>query len=461
MRREAATATDQIAYRAPFSVAAWGVIFIVGFVIVVIAGTMTVEPQSFITVSAVIGLIASFLIPFSARRVEGMSARFLAIGLIVFIAGSLVRYLIIENFYGGASDAKGYFGAGLILSQQFASLDFSNLVPPFTDTASIEYFSGFLYTVLPPSLLAGFVVSAAMSFIGSWHFFKAFVVAFPEGNRKLFGFLIFFLPSFWYWTTSLGKDAPVMMGLGIATYGFALLFRRFSGKALFYLVLGLTPVAVVRAPIAVAIAVAGMGAYAMRPTRARSAQTQALSYIVFLPLFALAAFFLMDQARQQVGAFIEGADLQTAFQTQQEANFTGGSNFTPPNPFTPTGLPAALVTANFRPFPFEAGGLFPMLQSLEGVFILGLLLAKRRSVWRAMRSWRSNAMVVMAAAAVLIISVELASLANFGLLARQRTQVLPYLVMIPCMMRAPRRVKVDPVDDGSAPFQAWASVSAS
>ena len=251
-----------------------------------------------------------------------------------------------------------------------------------------------------------------------------------------------------------------MMGLGIATFGFTLAFKRLSAKAFFYILLGLTPIVIVRAPIAVAIAVAGMGAIALRPARARSAQTQALAYIVFLPIFAVAAFFLMDQARNQVGA-LEDTDLQTAFQTAQEANFSGGSNFTPPNPFSFTGLPQALITANFRPFPFEAGGLFPVLQSLEGVMLMGLFLVKRKEVWRAIRSWRVNAMVIMAAASILIISVELSSLANFGLLARQRTQVLPYLVMFPCMVKLPRRRKVDPADDGSAPYQAWASVTRS
>ncbi|MEX2458549.1 MAG: hypothetical protein WD770_06145 [Actinomycetota bacterium] len=460
MRRPAASATDQIAYRAPFSVAAWGLIFFAGFIAVVVSGTFSVEPQAYLALVAVIALFASLLIPFAARRTVGISPRFLAVALLMFVVGALIRYLIIETVYSGVSDARGYFGAGLQLADQFRNLDFSNLVPPFTDTAAIEYFSGFLYMLLPPSQLAGFVVSAAMSFIGSWHLYKAFVTSFPNGNRRLFAILIFFLPSFWYWTTSLGKDAPVMMGLGVATYGFALMFRRLSAKGVFYAILGLLPVVIIRAPIGAAIGLAGMAAYALRPTRARSAHVQALSYIVFLPLFFFAVVGLISAAREQVGS-LEGLDFQTAFQTQQEASFSGGSNFSPPNPFSPAGFPAALITAAFRPFPFEAGGLLPVLQSMEGVLLLLLFLAKRREVWRALASWRQNAMIVMAVAAFLIISIELASLANFGLLARQRTQVLPFLVMITCMVKLPRRQKVEPAEDGSAPYQAWASVTRS
>lgn len=453
-------ASDRAAHQAPFSVAAWGLIFLAGFVAVVTVGTAGVEAASYLTLVTVIALVASFLIPAAARK-QPITARTMAIALGVFVVGSLVRYLIIETVYGGASDARGYFGAGLVLSDQFREQDYSGLVPPFTDTNAIDYFSGFLYMLLPPSQLAGFVVSAGMSFIGSWHFYKAFVIAFPEGDHKLFAFLIFFLPSFWYWTTSLGKDAPVMMGLGLATYGFALSFRRFSTKGVWYVLLGLIPVAIVRAPIAAAVGLAGMGAYALRPTRARSAHAQALSYIVFLPLFAVAVFLLLAQARNQVGS-LEGAEsIQAAFQTQAEANLSGGSNFAPPNPFSPAGLPLALITANFRPFPFEAGGFFPMLQSLEGVFLLGLFAVKRRSVWQSIRGWRRNAMTIMAGAAILVISVELSALANFGLLARQRTQVLPFLVMIPCMVKLAPRRQPEPAAEGSVPYTAWASASRS
>ncbi|MCA1726344.1 MAG: hypothetical protein LC722_01415 [Actinobacteria bacterium] len=375
--RRISTAQDAAAHGAPFSVAAWGLIFLAGFLSVTIVGTAGVEAASYLTLVTVIALIASVIIPNAARKQPGISGRTLAIALGMFLLGSLARYLIIQTIYGGASDSRGYFGAGLTLSAQFRVQDFRGLIPPFTDTNAINYFSGFLYMLLPPSQLAGFVVSAGMSFIGSFHFYKAFVLAYP-------------------------------------------------------------------------------------PTRARTAHVQALSYIVFLPVFAVAVILLINQARSQIGS-LEGSDVSIAeaYQTQQEANLTGGSNFTPPNPFSPVGLPLALITANFRPFPFEAGGFFPMLQSLEGVFLLSLLGFKRRAAWAAVKTWRHNAMTIMVAAAILIISVELTALANFGLLARQRTQVLPFLVMVPCMAKVAKRRKTEPAADRSAPFPAWASASRS
>src|SRR5262249_12341079 len=78
---------------------------------------------------------------------------------------------------------------------------------------------------------------------------------------------------------------------------------------------------------------------------------------------------------------------------------------------------------------------------LEGV-LLGLLIwFRRREIFRGIRQWRTNGMVLFAVAGFLGLSVILSSLANFGLLARQRTQVLPFLFMLICMVRKPPKVR--------------------
>jgi hypothetical protein len=61
-------------------------------------------------------------------------------------------------------------------------------------------------------------------------------------------------------------------------------------------------------------------------------------------------------------------------------------------------------------------------------------------------------MVLLAVGSFLSISVILSALGNFGLLARQRTQVLPFLFMLPCMVKIPRRRRLEsvPADGVSA-----------
>jgi hypothetical protein len=103
-------------------------------------------------------------------------------------------------------------------------------------------------------------------------------------------------------------------------------------------------------------------------------------------------------------------------------------------------MPVAIVTVNFRPFPWEAGGALPAVAALEGVFLIAVVLRRRTQIWQGLATWRSNGMVITALLTWFSFSVILASLPNFGLLARQRTQVLPFLFMLLCMVRrSPRR----------------------
>jgi hypothetical protein len=140
--------------------------------------------------------------------------------------------------------------------------------------------------------------------------------------------------------------------------------------------------------------------------------------------------------------YIHNDDPVAAFEAQQSQEFGeqgGGSNFSAASPFTPTGLPIALVTVNFRPFPYEAGGLLPTVAALEGVVLLWLVIRRWRQIVQGLRTWHTNGMVILAFLAWFSFSVILASLPNFGLLARQRTQALPYLFMLICMVAKPSR----------------------
>jgi hypothetical protein len=188
------------------------------------------------------------------------------------------------------------------------------------------------------------------------------------------------------------------------------------------------------------VVIAALAAFLLRPSRRRTPHVTTLAWLVVVPALSLVAFFTVTHT----AAYLGNSNAIDAFQASRETQFnTGesGSNFTPPNALSPGGLPLAVVTTNFRPFPWESGGLLPKLTSLEGVFLALLILARWRQIWRGIRRWRDNAMVLFAAAAFLAFSVILSSLANFGLLARQRTQVLPFMFMLICMVARPRRVR--------------------
>ncbi len=412
----------------------WVAIFAAALLAALLVGASTPDVQMFLALTGLIGIAASLLIPRAVAKEPSISPRFLAVALIAHVVGSLLRYFIIQAVYHGVADANGYYAGGVAFAPLFRSLQ----IPAFpgVGTPFMNWLTGILFAFTGPTMLGGFVVCAALSFVGSWYFYKAFRIGFPDGNAKLFAVLIFLFPTMWYWTSSLGKDAIVMLFLGIATYGFALLFRAITFKAIFAVAIGLTVVSLIRPPISAALAVSAAAAFLLRPARARAPQVQALLWLVFVPLLSLAAFTIIRTSQ----AYIRHDSPVEAFEAQQaDFSATGAtSDFTPVSPFTPQGFVLAVVTVNFRPFPWEAGGLLPAIAALEGIALLVILFVNRRSVLAGLRRWRSNGMVILAVGAFLSISVILAALGNFGLLARQRTQVLPFLFMLPCMVKIPR-----------------------
>jgi hypothetical protein len=418
--------------------AGWAWIVIVAGLVggVVVMGASTPDAQMFMALTAIIAVLGVLLIPRMARRDGLISGRFLGVALTAHIVGSLLRFIIIQAVYHGVADANGYYGAGVQLAPLFRSLQFP--VFPHPGTAFMNFCTGLLFAITGPTMLGGFVVCAALGFVGSWFFYKAFRVSFPEGDARLFSLLIFLLPSMWYWPSSLGKDGLIVLFLGIATYGFALILRGRFVHGFWVAAWGTAGTIMIRPPMAAALVVAAAAAVLLRPARARSIQVQALLYLVLVPVLVVMSAVTIQSAR----TYIHSDDPVAAFEAQQSQTFGqqgGGSNFSASSPFTPRGLPIAIITVNFRPFPYEAGGVLPAIASLEGVVLLWLVFRRRHQMIAGLRAWHSNGMVILAFLAWFSFSVILSSLPNFGLLARQRTQALPYLFMLLAMVPRPAR----------------------
>ena len=118
---------------------------------------------------------------------------------------------------------------------------------------------------------------------------------------------------------------------------------------------------------------------------------------------------------------------QEEVRTQTE---TGGSEFEAPEPFSPVGYPVAFVTVLARPFPFEASGSEQILIAAEGLFILGLALSSWRRFKALPRFLRTRPYVTFALAFLIAFVAVFGVISNFGILARQRTQVLPFVFVL-------------------------------
>ena len=119
----------------------------------------------------------------------------------------------------------------------------------------------------------------------------------------------------------------------------------------------------------------------------------------------------------------------------------GGSSFAAPSAVSsPVKLPLAAVTILFRPFLYEAHNAQVAVTALESTLLLCLTISRRRSVWQAIRHPRRRPYVAFVAVYMTGFVFAFSTIANFGILARERTQLLPFfmvLLAIPARRRAP------------------------
>jgi hypothetical protein len=100
------------------------------------------------------------------------------------------------------------------------------------------------------------------------------------------------------------------------------------------------------------------------------------------------------------------------------------------------GLILASITVLFRPFLFEAHTLEAVVTSIEGSALLLFSAVRIRSFLSAARRFRETPYVVVAMVYVVGSIFALATIANFGILARQRTLLYPMFLVLMCFLPA-------------------------
>ena len=90
-----------------------------------------------------------------------------------------------------------------------------------------------------PSLAAGYLGFSLVAFIGSFFFYRSFCIAFPAGDKRLYALAAFFFPSIVYWSNGMGKDALMLLFIGLTAYGVARLMTNSFVLGMIPLILGL------------------------------------------------------------------------------------------------------------------------------------------------------------------------------------------------------------------------------
>jgi hypothetical protein len=384
--------------------------------------------------------------------------RVLILALLAKFIGSVVRYYVAFDVYGGIADAAGYHEHGVQIAQNFQMGNFYTGLDSLSDTNFIRFLTGVVYAFIGPTGLGGFVVFSWLGFWGLFFFYRAFRVAVPEGAHRSYAKLVFFLPTLVFWPSSTGKEAWMMFSLGIAALGAARILSGRTWRGLVVAGLGLWLAAIVRPHVAGILALSLAAGFLFRRSRPDLGGFATLAKVVGLIAVTTLAVVLVirtDRFLEQSAIQTEGGVASVLSQTS-ERTATGGSEFVPSALESPARAPFAAATVLFRPFLFEVDNAQSLAASLETTFLLGLCLVRWRWIGAAIRSIRRQPYIAMAIAYTGLFILAFSGFANFGLLARERAQLFPLFLVLLCVPAVVREVQrrspsAVPLDRGSEP----------
>lgn len=350
-------------------------------------------------------------------------------GFLVKMIGAGLRYSVYLYIYLSQGDAGRYHGIGTSLADVWRSLQ----VPSFegsrgAGTRVLEMITGLLYTPFEPSLLGGFLIFAMLGFLGQVLFYASFRRALPEGRLKLYAVLILFLPGLAFWPSSIGKEAVMMPLLGLTVYGAVRLFQQYHVKWIVVLAIGALGSAAIRPHMGALMVAALIGAMLLA-----RAPEKTMARVRRWALIAVAGVGLVLAVTVSADRFgLNPADLELEPFLDDLARRTGqGGSAVEGEPIQSIGdVPQAVLRVMFRPLIHEGFSPLELASGIEGTVLLGLVLWKLPAMVRNAGLLRRKPYLLYSLLFVIGFVVIFSPVLNLGILARQRTQMLPMLLAL-------------------------------
>lgn len=221
----------------------------------------------------------------------------------------------------------------------------------------------------------------------------------------------------------------MLFTLGITAYGCArLLTHRRGGFT--WLVVGLVGTVLARPHVTLIAFMALAAAYLLRRSRRASLIGPATKAVGIVAL-TLVGLVVVSQTESFLG--VDRLDTTSADQKLAETTATtdeAASQFEAVRPGSPIGMVNAIGAVLFRPWPFEANNPQALFASMEGLTLLGLTALSLRRLASLPRQAIRTPYVAFALVYSLIFVWAFASIGNFGNIARQRVQLLPFVLVL-------------------------------
>lgn len=376
------------------------------------------------TVALIVAL--NYVLILHCSRHHPSLRRLMAVGLLAKMAAAGLYVTMVVRVYSYSADMSHYFYAAQGMATNYFQTGVLTIPTPLYGTEFPPFLTQCIFIVTGISLPVAMVIFASLSFWGAYFLYRAFSIGFPDATRfDLVATLAFLLPSCVFWTASIGKDAVVMLGAGIAAYGFAQVHHRVGLPGYALLATGLALIMTVRPHMAGILAIAFIFPHMLGANR--TGLSGLALKIVGIPALVALTGLLVTRAQTYVEMRDFAGSKDVVMQVARSNAEAGGSSYG-------SSLAARLALAPFlliRPFPFEVRNLQAAVASLEGLGLLVLFVRRRKVVYQTLSRLRSNPFAMF----LVLYTVEFtiifaAATTNFGLLNRQRVMLLPFTLML-------------------------------
>ena len=339
-----------------------------------------------------------------------------------------VGYLIYAYYYsGGGVDAWIYDNWAERFADYFRVLDFS----PFYDetlwrnnqffyTNFVAYPAAFFTIFTFDSEFGIYLLFSAVCFAGLVLLFKSFRKNYVFADQPKLMFWIFMFPALWFWTSTIGKDAFMFLGIGIVCLGI-------TDKKLnyIYILLGLFILYAFRPPTAY-VAVIALGSFFILNLK-DSLLMRIFKITTGVVIIVLLANYLSEEWGIEEYSNEELTELQSG--TLRSNNY--GSGALEEKSGGISSIPSGIVDVLARPFLWEIRNVFTAASAIEINAVLILLIIKRKSVGRFIKDSLSHRLSTFVLAFVFIYVVTVGLFENnIGLIARHRAIIFPFLFLM-------------------------------
>jgi len=362
---------------------------------------------------------------------EKWLASWIVIGFVAKVAGTYARYYMVMYLYG-AGDSLRYYSAAV----QMAEIWKTGSIPPLSGSGSlgtqvVEATTGGLFAIATPSLLGGFVLFAMISYLGQLGLYAAFRRWAQPHQLKPYAFLVLILPTYAFWPSSIGKDALVVLFLGLAAYSVSRLLESFELRWVLPVGLSLGGLGLIRIHVAALVALALVGAVVVSKLRiGAGVLAKGRKFITFAGA-AAAVVVAVSLIPDIVGLELSSAGDIAPFTEEITRRTSEDGTVASGNPVrSVVDVPAAMALVLFRPFIFEATQVQHLLAAAETTFILLLTIWKLPAMIRSWGQWRRNGYLVFCTLYTVGFAIVFSVVRNLGIIARQRGQVLAFFLAV-------------------------------